>query len=108
MTAVSGLSSRPRVGAAMTLRSTISANPGSSGQKGTLHRCHAGVVECVVPVVSDGELIAVLFAGQMRAGTGCCDIMSKQTLAADIWANESLRSLHDADEAQHVLNSFAS
>lgn len=39
----------------------------SLGQ-GRTQRCHAGLVEWVVPVLEDGQPLAVLFAGQRRAG----------------------------------------
>jgi len=39
----------------------------ASLSEGRIHRCHAGLVELVVPVLEDGEPLAVLFAGQRLA-----------------------------------------
>jgi len=35
--------------------------------EGRVHRCHAGLIEWVVPVTSQGRASAILFAGQRRA-----------------------------------------
>lgn len=35
--------------------------------EGRIHRCHAGLIECVAPILLRNEPIAVLFAGQMQA-----------------------------------------
>lgn len=53
---------------------------------GRVHCCHAGMIEWMVPVSYDDELVAVLFAGQARAETACCDVVearSPATLSAD-------------------------
>ena len=34
--------------------------------QGRIHRCHAGFIEWMVPVLWQGDLLAVLFAGQAR------------------------------------------
>ncbi len=71
--------------------------------KGRVHRCHAGVVEFILPLVWEKELIGVLFAGQMRGASNTCDVLSPSTLANEIWAKVPLRELVDSQEAQHLL-----
>jgi ligand-binding sensor protein len=53
---------------------------------GRIHRCHAGVVEAVVPLIWDDELVGVIFAGQMRAAAGCCDVVARMSASRELWA----------------------
>ena len=47
-------------------------------RNGRMHRCHAGLIEWVVPVHGDGHVHAILFAGQRRPEF---DVPNKQTLS---------------------------
>jgi AraC-like DNA-binding protein len=42
---------------------------------GRVHRCHAGFIEWMVPIVEDDVVQAVVFAGQARGDGGCCQLI---------------------------------
>lgn len=70
---------------------------------GRVHRCHAGLVEWMVPMAWDGRLLGVLFAGQVRSAGGSCDLVQLSSSAAKRWAGRVVTRRVDRDHAQRIL-----
>lgn len=72
--------------------------------EGRIHVCHAGVVEWVVPMIREGMLQRVLFAGQRRPGASLQCVQPLPVAIKEPWAHH-LRALDpvDDDEAAWIL-----
>lgn len=75
--------------------------------EGRVHRCHAGLIEWVVPLAWKGRLLGMVFAGQARAkGRGderCCDYVQPASSAMKKWAKTPVAMQLKDDEAQYIL-----
>ena len=69
-------------------------------RNGRMHRCHAGLIEWVVPVHSDGQVYAILFAGQRRPQF---DVATKQALSS---VKKPQAPLVDETQARHYLEAL--
>lgn len=69
-------------------------------RNGRMHRCHAGLIEWVVPVHSDGHVHAILFAGQRRPQF---DVAMKQPLSH---VKTPAAPVVDETQARHYLEAL--
>lgn len=75
----------------------------SQWPNGRIHRCHAGLIEWVVPMAWEGRLVGVVFAGQARGSDRCCDKIQVASASIKKWSHVSVAKQLEDDEAQHLL-----
>lgn len=83
------------------LRKSLANSP-----EGQVKVCHAGLVECVVPVFMEGDLRWILFAGVRRPGKklSCAQCDTRQTRGRDVWQGSRIAPAPlDDPEAFQIL-----